>query len=109
MKKINFLLFSLLLSISVNVRAEDVGSDFKLDKPGSILGGKTGLIWSAISGSTIKAQIVGTAWLLAIAMIITVMATGIFSHHDNLMKSALKILVTLMGVGILIYWGTNAG
>lgn len=107
MKKINLLLFYLFYSITA--RADVVGSDMPLDKPSSTFGGGLGLIWAKIADLKIVTQITSTAWILAVAMIITVMATGVFSHHENIMKSVLKILVTLLAVGILMYWGTNAG
>lgn len=107
MKKINILLFYLFYSITA--RADDaVGSDMPLDKPSSTFGGGLGLIWDKITHTSIISQITNTAWILAVAMIITVMATGVFNYHENIMKSVLKVLVTLMAVGILIYWGTNA-
>lgn len=106
MKKISLLLLNLLAYVNISYADSFFGSDLVIDKPGNTFGSGGGVIMNSIS-STYLERILGTAWIFAVAMIITVMATGVFSHHENIMKSALKVLVTLGGIGILIYWGTN--
>ena len=73
--------------------------------PANVFGDEKGKILYGVINSFNKDQMLATLWVLSVAMIITVMAVGVFSHHEHIMKSVLKVLVTLMGLGILVYWG----
>lgn len=103
-KKINYL----LLLLSTRLAYASTGSDFSQAlKPSNFFGNGGGSITSSLATGPVKSALLGSAWVLAIAMIITVMAAGVFNHNESIMKSVLKVLVTLVGLAILIYWGTS--
>lgn len=112
-KKVYFSILCIIYSIYFSAtETKDLGQElggFISTKPGKILGGGTSsTIWSRISGSTIVEEIQSLGWLFAIIFFITTAGTLIFSHNENMIKTILKIMVTLVGVSAIIYWGTSA-
>lgn len=64
--------------------------------------GGSGKIFTEVQAGVIALK--PTAYWLSAAMIITLVATGIFSHHENVFKNVLKALVALFGLAVVFYW-----
>lgn len=79
------------------------GSNTKLQVFGT---GYSGKIYEGVHGiwDHNKGVIWGTLFYLSIAMIITVMMSGVFNYQENIMKSVLKVLVTLAALGVVVFW-----
>lgn len=99
-------LFGLIFPIVSFASQTELTEAGKLDPNNALYSsGGSGQIFGVVAKGVDSLK--GTAYWLSAAMILTLVATGIFSHHENVFKNVLKALVSLFGLAVIFWWVSN--